>query len=106
MQNLFSNYSTLFIGYGGSDPHLEDLLEEQAFNMNYSNRRLPQNFLVSLANKTDKVIENYKRKRRTEIIAINDYSDYEVLLHRLAVLHPRANLMINHSHSHIIMDDN
>jgi len=105
MQNLFSNYSTLFIGYGGSDPHLEDLLEEQAFNMNYSNRQLPQNYLVSLANKTDKVIENYKRKRRTEIIAINDYSDYEVLLHRLAALHPRANVLINHRHSNIIMDD-
>ena len=63
MQNLFSNYSTLFIGYGGSDPHLEDLLEEQAFNMNYnSNKRLPQNFLVSLAGKTDRVIESYKKR--------------------------------------------
>jgi hypothetical protein len=106
MQNLFSNYSTLFIGYGGSDPHLEDLLEEQAFNMNYnSNKRLPQNFLVSLAGKTDRVMENYKKKRSTEIITIDSYNDYEVLLQRLAERHPRDNLILNHNHSKIILDD-
>jgi hypothetical protein len=106
MQNLFSNYSTLFIGYGGSDPHLEDILEEQAFNMNYNNnKRLPQNFLVSLAGKTDRVMENYKKKRSTEIIAINDHNDYEVLLQRLAERHPRDRLILNHNHSQIILDD-
>ena len=90
MQNLFSNYSILFIGCERIDPHLEDLFEEQAFNMNYnSNKRLPQNFLVSLAGKTDRVMENYLKKRSTEIITINDYDDYEVLLQRLAERHPR-----------------
>jgi hypothetical protein len=106
MQNLFSNYSTLFIGYGGSDPHLEDLLEEQAFNMNYNNnKRLPQNYLVSLAGKTDKVLENYKKKRSTEIIAINSYDDYEVLLLRLAERHPRDKVIFNYNHSRIILDN-
>lgn len=106
MQNLFSNYSTLFIGYGGSDPHLDDLLEEQAFHMNYNNnKRLPQNFLVSLAGKTDRVMENYKKKRSTEIITINDYDDYGVLLQRLAERHPRDNLILNPNYSQIVLDD-
>jgi hypothetical protein len=94
MQNLFSNYSTLFIGCGGIDSHLEDLFEEQAFNMNYNkNKRLPQNFLVSLAGKADRVMENYHKKRNTEIITINDYDDYEFLLQRLAERHPRDRLI-------------
>ena len=106
MQNLFSNYSTLFIGYGGSDPRLDDLLEDQAFHMNYnSNKILPQNFLVSLAGKTDRVMENYKKRRRTEIITINDYDDYGVLLQRLAERHPRDKLILNPNHSQIILDD-
>ena len=103
MQNLFSNYSTLFIGYGGSDHHL---LEEQAFHMNYnSNIRFHKNFLVSLAGKTDRVMKNYKKKRSTEIITINDYDDYGVLLQRLAERHPRDKLLLNPNHSQIILDD-
>ncbi len=106
MQNLFSNCSTLFIGYGASDPHLDDLLEEQAFHMNYNiNKRLPQNFLVSLAGKADRVMENYKKMRGTEIITINDYDDYEVLLQCLAERHPRDKLILNPNHSQIILDD-
>jgi len=106
MQNLLSNYSALFVGYGGSDPHLDDLLEEQAFHVNYnSNKRLPQNFLVSLAGKTGRVMENYKKKRSTEIITINDYDDYEVLLQRLAERHPRDKLILNHNYSQIIPGD-
>ena len=96
MQNLFSNYSSLFIGYEGSDPHLDDLLEEQAFHMNYnSNKIFLKNFLVSLAGKTGRVMENYKKKRSTKIITINDYDDYGVLLQRLAERHPRDKLILN-----------
>ena len=92
--------------------HQEDLLDSAINELTFANMQVA--FLYNALNEigaiTDdkllkEVIENYKRKRRTEIIAINDYSDYEVLLHRLAALHPRANVLVNSSHSSIIMDD-
>lgn len=104
MQNLFSNYSTLFIGYGGSDPHLEDLLEEHAFYLNYSNNKnLPQNYLVSLKSKTDTIYNNYQIKRRTEIIAIDSYSEYKTLLQSLQKEHPRKLKLFNSNDDNIIL---
>lgn len=104
MQNLFSNYSTLFIGYGGSDPHLEDLLEEHAFYLNYSNNKnLPQNYLVALKSKTDTIYNNYKIKRRTEIIAIDNYDEYKVLLQSLYNEYPRKLQLFNSNDQNIIL---
>ena len=104
MQNLFSNYSTLFIGYGGSDPHLEDLLEEQAFNLNYSsNKNLPLNYLVTLKSKTDSIYNNYKNKRRTEIIAIDSYDDYLTLLQSLHNDYPRQPQLFNPNDPNILL---
>jgi hypothetical protein len=104
MQNLFSNYSTLFIGYGGSDPHLEDLLEEHAFYLNYSNNKnLPQNYLVTLKSKTDTIYNNYKNKRRTEIIAIDSYDEYKVLLESLKSEFPRKLQLFNSNDQNIIL---
>ena len=97
IQNLFSNFSTLFVGYGGSDPHLEDLLEEHSFYLNYSsNKNLSKNYLVTLKSKADTIYARYKGKRRTEIIAIDKYEDYTVLLQSLQQDFPR-NLNLFHN---------
>jgi hypothetical protein len=104
MQNLFSNYSTLFIGYGGSDPHLEDLLEEHAFYLNYSNsKKLPQNYLVTLKSKTDTIYDIYQHKRRTEIISIDSFDEYNQLLQKLYESYPRQIPLINMNDQNLIL---
>jgi SIR2-like domain len=104
IMNLFSNYSTLFIGYGGSDPHLEDVLEEQAFNLHYANNSgLPQNYMIALRSKVGEIYSKHKHKRRTRIIAIDSYNDYEVLLKSLQKDYPRKLKLINPDNDNFLL---
>lgn len=90
MQNLLTNYSTIFLGYGGSDPHLEDLLEEHSYYLNYSNlNSLPKNYMVVLEKDANRILSEYKFKRRTNLIKIKDFSEYDTLLSQLRTAYPR-----------------
>ena len=91
MQHILLRYSTLFIGYGESDPHVEDLLEEQAFNIDYnSNRPHPKSYIVTLKSSVDEIQVLYNKKRRIEYIGIDTYDEYSTVLSRLANSHPRT----------------
>lgn len=85
IQQLLFGYSTLFMGYGASDPHLEDLVEELAYFLEYpDSANLPKCYLVAKEERANQILEKYKRKMRTEIILISDYeSDYKRLLEGL-----------------------
>ena len=89
IQNLFTNYSTLFLGYGGSDPHLEDLLEEHSYYLKYSNLNLPKNYMVVLEKDANRILSEYKFKRRTNLIKIKNFDDYDILLSSLQKSYPR-----------------
>jgi NAD-dependent SIR2 family protein deacetylase len=89
---LFTRYSTLFVGYGASDPHLEEVLEELAeyFPLEQPNVFiLPQSFLVTLRDKADSIMEAYKDRVRTNLIIIDSYSQYDDLLTNLKNKFPR-----------------
>lgn len=85
MHSLLTRYSTLFVGYGASDPHLEDLVEEFAQYFDYKDGYdLPKNYLVLPKGKADLVKKEFKKKMGTSIILIDNYDDYNVLLTELS----------------------
>lgn len=88
---LFTRYSTLFVGYGASDPHLEEVLEELAdfFPLEDKTFTLPESYLVTLRDKADSIMEAYKNRVRTNLILIDDFSQYENLLLHLQNKNPR-----------------
>jgi len=91
IQQLLFNYHTLFLGYGASDPHLEDLIEELAFFRNFpdDHARLPKSFLVVKREKARPIFEKYKKKMGTELIVIDDYEQYQDFLKMLNAAAPR-----------------
>lgn len=92
LQSFFVNYSTVFFGYGASDPHLEDLMEELSYFLDFKkDATLPKNYLVVLKEKVAQggIYEKFKSYIRTELIAIDNLQDYNTLLWRLNSVAPR-----------------
>lgn len=98
IQSLFMRYSILYVGYGGSDPHLEEFAEELSHALGWpSYPTFPvRNFIVLLESKVSRggrinqVIEKYQKITRTEIVALKDFSETTVLLEELQKLAPRT----------------
>ncbi len=58
IQSLFVNYSVLFVGYGVSDPHLEDLLEELSYYFDWSMfEKLPKYYIALKKDKIDTILD-------------------------------------------------
>ena len=92
LQTLFLRYSTVFFGYGASDPHLEDLVEELSYFLDFAtDEDLPKTYLVVLKGKIaeDGIYERYKRRLRTQLIGIDGFQDYDRLLWGLNQAAPR-----------------
>ncbi len=90
IQSLFLRHSALFVGYGASDPHLEDLIEEFSYFFGFPDTtNLSTNFLVVKREKAGRILNDYKKRMRTELIAIDDFSQYEDLLNYLYNCAPR-----------------
>lgn len=90
LQSLFLRYSTLFVGYGASDPHLEDLMEEFAYFFDFEDsKHMSRNYLVVLRDKAQAIFNAYKQRMRTELIVIDDFKQYEHLLKQINVANPR-----------------
>jgi len=85
LRMLFTRYSTLFVGYGASDPHLEEVLEElsEYFPLIDDSYTLPESFLVTKREKADIILERYKERVGTHLIIIDDFKQYETLLESL-----------------------
>lgn len=91
IQSLFLTHSTLFVGYGASDPHLEDLIEEFAYYFGFTDSTsISKNYLVVAKKRSGKILNDYKRRMRTELIVIDDdFHEYEELLSYLESVAPR-----------------
>ena len=90
LQSVFVNYSVLFVGYGGSDPHLEDFVEEMSYLLGWSKlTNLPTYFLPLLKGKTGDVLNEYKKTLRTDIIVLENYDEITKLLDALQKTSPR-----------------
>jgi hypothetical protein len=84
IQSLFLTHSVLFVGYGGSDPHIEDLIKEFSMWFGSNNGQgSSQNYLVVRKSKANIITEKYKERVRTNLVTIDDYSGYDTLLEYL-----------------------
>lgn len=91
MQTLFVEYSVLFVGYGGSDPHFEDFVENISYCLDWSdNASLPRCFLSLHEEKVGDVLSKYKDRLRTDVIALKDYEETTDLLRALQAACPRT----------------
>lgn len=75
MNSIFMSYSVLFVGYGASDPHLEDIIEDINYNLKWHNNiendiHLPTYYLILKEDKCSPILEHIKREKRTKIIPI------------------------------------
>ena len=90
LQTLFIHNSILFVGYGASDPHLEDLIDQLTEDIKWSNSlNLPRFFLIIKKDKSCKLFEEYKKKHNTALIELENYSDVTKLLEELSIACPR-----------------
>ena len=90
LQSLFLTNTVLFIGYGGSDPHFEDFLEDISYSLNWAiNDNLPKTYLVLREDKVDQVLDRYKKKLRTDIISLENYDQTTKFLALLKEISPR-----------------
>lgn len=63
----------LFVGYGGSDPHLEDLTEELCYFFDFTaGKGMARNYLVVNKGSYGPILEHYKERMRTELIVVDD----------------------------------
>ena len=91
LRMLFTRQSTLFVGYGASDPHLEEILEElsEYFPLNDEYYSLPQSYLVTKREKADSILEQYKGRVGTNLIIIDNFEQYKDLFTELKKIKPR-----------------
>jgi SIR2-like domain len=89
IQSLFLTHSVLFVGYGGNDPHMEDLIEEFAYWYGNGNNNNSKNYLVTRKDNVNIITEQYKERVGTNTVTIDQYSDYGVLLEYLRKACPR-----------------
>jgi hypothetical protein len=90
LQTLFLQYSTIFLGYGSNDPHLEDVLADMAtFFGNAPKSSIPTCYLMVKRGEANSVYEHYKKMLHTELIVIDNFTQYDDLLNFLATNYPR-----------------
>jgi len=93
MNSIFMNYSILFVGYGSSDPHLEDIIEDLNMTLKWHNSEdnfvLPRYYLLILKEKLSPIFDHIKDKNRTKVVPVDEYGDMLTLLERLQKDHPR-----------------
>lgn len=87
MNSLFMTNSFLMVGYGGNDPHLEDIINDINYNLNWLNSdkkvSLPTYYLVLREKEVSPILEHIKNRNRTKVIAINDFEEELELLQNL-----------------------
>jgi len=92
LKMLFTRYSTLFVGYGASDPHLEEVFEEisEFFPVDRNKQYpLPEAYLVTLRSKANTILDRWKDRVRTNLIIIDNYKQYDLILEHLKNAKPR-----------------
>lgn len=69
LQKIFSEYSVLFIGYGGTDNNIEFILDKASLNLQKT-----QHYILARKNAFNLIEKNhYKNNRKVDVI---DYVDY------------------------------
>ena len=83
---LFTRFSTLFIGYGASDPHLDEIFEElsEYFPLTKNDDfKLPQSYIIMREDKIDSLFEANCKRLRIDVIKIKNYEENKIILTHL-----------------------
>lgn len=91
MNTIFITNSVLFVGYGGSDPHFEDIIDDLNLTLKWNgdNPNLPKCYIMMKKDKISPIREFLHGTNRVDIIAFDDYSDMKQFLLRVKSMHPR-----------------
>lgn len=91
INSIFLTSSVLFTGYGGSDPHFEDIISDLNMTLNWSSdsEELPRSYIMLRKDKVSPIREFLNDKYRVEIIVFDDYDQMKSFLNELAKHCPR-----------------
>ena len=91
VNSIFLTTSVLFVGYGGSDPHFEDVISDLNATLKWSNDvdALPRCFIMLLKDKVTPIRKFLSDKHRVDIITFEDYQQMGRFLNDLAKSFPR-----------------
>ncbi|MBO5171223.1 MAG: SIR2 family protein [Oscillospiraceae bacterium] len=92
INTIFITNSVLFVGYGGSDPHFEDIIDDLNLTLNWSgnNPHLPKCYIMMIKDKATPIREFLNDSNRIDIIAFNTYEEMKDFLDRICKAFPRA----------------
>ena len=92
INTIFITNSVLFVGYGGSDPHFEDIIDDLNVTLNWSgnNPHLPKCYIMMVKDKATPIREFLGDSNRSDIIVFNDFKEMELFLYKLSMAYPRA----------------
>lgn len=91
INSIFLTNSVLFAGYGGSDPHFEDIISDLNATLSWDNGGddLPRCYIMLRRDKINPIREYLKDKNRVDIIAFDEYDEMKGFLKTLADEYPR-----------------
>lgn len=92
INSIFLTSSVLFVGYGGSDPHFEDIISDLNMTLNWGNEAvdLPRCYILLKKDKVTPIIEFLNDKHRVDIITFDDYPQMESFIEELSNSCPRT----------------
>jgi hypothetical protein len=92
INSIFLTNSVLFAGYGGSDPHFEDIISDLNMTLNWDKdgADLPRCYIMLRKDKITPIREFLNGKHRVDVISFDDYAQMKSFLRELAVAYPRG----------------
>ena len=91
INSLFVTNSILFVGYGASDPHFEDIIDSvnSTMHWNLESNDLPTCYIMMKQGSVNSIREALAQYKRIAIIPFEEYSDMLVFLKELCISVPR-----------------
>lgn len=91
INTIFMTNSILFVGYGGSDPHFEDILDELNFSLKWeqNSSMLPKCFIMMKNDKISPIREYLNDSNRVDIISFETFPQMKIFLADLQSAYPR-----------------
>lgn len=92
INTIFITNSVLFVGYGGSDPHFEDIIDDLNATLNWrgKNPLLPKCYIMMIKDKATPIREFLSDSNRVDIIVFNNYNEMKQFLSELCEKYPRT----------------
>lgn len=91
INSIFLTTSVLFVGYGGSDPHFEDIISDLNMTLKWAGGEvdLPRCFIMLRKDKVTPIRKFLNDKQRVDIVLFDEYHQMKNFLKELADKYPR-----------------